>query len=125
MAANSAAVARSAVTNGKFLSGVDGRSTWARRARDLVAQLVMDRGGEDRVSEAERMILRRAAVLAVEAERLEQRFANAGEASAQELDLYQRTANSMRRLLESVGLEREARPVFGLDDYAKLVQEGR
>ena len=34
-----------------------------------------------------------------------------GEASAADIDLYQRTANSLRRLLESVGLQRRARDV--------------
>lgn len=113
MSPDSSAVARSAVTNGsRFLAGVDGRSTWARRARDIVAQLIEDRGGEDRISEAEQLILRRAAVLAVEAERLETQFALAGKASEREdLDLYQRISNSMRRLLESVGLDRVARDV--------------
>src|SRR5262249_18718123 len=38
-------------------------------------------------------------------------FAIAGEAKPDALDLYQRTANSLRRLLESVGLQRRARDI--------------
>jgi hypothetical protein len=39
---------------------------------------------------------------------LETVFALAGEALPEQIDLYQRTANSLRRLLESVGIERRA-----------------
>ena len=38
-------------------------------------------------------------------------FATAGEASVDALDQYQRTANSLRRLLEAVGIERRPRDV--------------
>jgi hypothetical protein len=102
---------RSAVTNRTaILPGVDGRSCWVRRLRDLIELHVADLGGADRASEAEYSIIRRAATLTVELERLELRFAQADAAgqaaSPADLDLYQRTANSLRRLLEAVGLKR-------------------
>jgi hypothetical protein len=75
---------------------------------------VSDLGGAETISEAERSIVRRAAVLTTELERLEQRFALAGEASADDLDLYQKTAGNLRRLLEAVGLQRRANPVNDL-----------
>jgi hypothetical protein len=93
------------------LPGVDGRSTWVRRLRDLIEAHVGDLGGDDRISEAERSIVRRAATLTVELERLEAKFAVAGEAAPADLDLYQRTAGNLRRLLEAVGLERRQRDV--------------
>jgi len=96
--------AKSKLTNGATLPGVDGRSSWVRRLRDLMALHLSDLGGEAAVSEAEKSIIRRAATLTVELERLELVFAKAGEASASELDLYQRTAGKLRRLLESLGL---------------------
>jgi hypothetical protein len=103
---------RSRVTNGSaVLPGVDGRSQWMRRLRDLIALHLSDLGGEAAVSEAERSIIRRAATLSVELERMEQSFALAGEADAPALDQYQRTSNTLRRLLEAVGLERRARDV--------------
>jgi hypothetical protein len=68
-------------------------------------------GGVEAMSAAERSIVRRAATLTVELERLESKFAEAGEASATDIDLYQRTANSLRRLLESIGLQRRAKDV--------------
>jgi hypothetical protein len=116
--------ARSRVTNGCTLPGVDGRSTWVRRLRDLMALHLSDLGGEQAVSEAEKSIVRRAATLTVELERLELRFATAGEATTADLDLYQRTSNSLRRLLEAVGLERRARNITpDLKSYVSLKAE--
>jgi hypothetical protein len=102
---------RSRLTNGATLPGVDGRSSWVRRLRDLINLHTADLGGEANVSVAEAAIIRRAATLVVELERLELKFAIAGEAQPHELELYQRTANSLRRLLESVGLQRRAKDV--------------
>lgn len=103
---------RSRVTNGKaLLAGVDGRSLWARRFRDLLNLHIADLGGEDAITEAERAILRRAAALMTELERLEAQFANTEGADADSLDLYSRTAGNLRRLLEAVGLQRRSRDV--------------
>lgn len=102
------------MSNGsEILAGVDGRSVWARRFRDLLAAHVEDLGGPDVVSEAERSLLRRASALEVELERLEARFAAAGDGGPEiaDLDLYQRTTNTLRRLLDTVGLERRSRDV--------------
>jgi hypothetical protein len=100
------------MTNGsQVVAGVDGRTTWARRMRDLIQLHLADLAGEDAVSEAEKSIIRRACTLTVELERMETNFALAGEAHPDELDLYQRSANSLRRLLESVGLERRAKTI--------------
>jgi hypothetical protein len=82
-----------------------------------------DLGGEGFVSEAERSIIRRAATLTVELERLELKFALAGQACADDLELYQRTANSLRRLLESVGIKRVPRDVTPLKDYLQEAAE--
>ena len=105
--------ARSRISNGSsLLPGVDGRSTWVRRLRDVMGLHLSDLGGDEAVSEAERSIVRRIATLTGELERMELAFALA-EAGARpdQLDLYQRTANSLRRLLEAVGLNRIARNV--------------
>lgn len=103
---------RSRITNGNaVLPDVDGRSTWVRRVRDLIGLHVADLGGIDNVSEAEKSICRRAAVLTVTLELMESKFGTTGEAKPDEIDLYQRTANSLRRLLESVGIDRRPRDV--------------
>jgi len=103
---------RSRITNGtRFLHDVDGRSPWVRRCKDIIAAHLSDLGGADNASAAERSIVRRASVLTVELERLEAKFATAGEASPDEIDLYARVAGNLRRLLEAVGLQRRARDV--------------
>jgi hypothetical protein len=103
---------RSRVSNGStLLTGVDGRSTWARRLRDLIGLHLSDLGGEDMASEAERSIVRRAATLTVELERLETSFALAGEAQPEALELYQRVSNTLRRHLEAIGIKRVPRDV--------------
>ncbi|WP_247474844.1 hypothetical protein [Bradyrhizobium sp. 30] len=79
--------------------------------RDLIGLHLSDLGGDGAVSEAERSIIRRVATLTVELERMEVGFAVAGEAQPDQLELYQRTANSLRRLLESVGLGRRPRDI--------------
>jgi hypothetical protein len=105
---------KSRITNGSaLLPGVDQRCAWVRRAKDVIAAHLSD---VPDASAAEHSIIRRIATLTVELERLEAVFAVAGEATPDQLDLYQRTANSLRRLLEAVGIERRPRlvgPNFG------------
>jgi hypothetical protein len=84
---------------------------WARRFRDLLALHINDLGGPDNVSEGERAIVRRAATLMVELERMETEFAGDNGGTLETLELYQRCANTMSRLLRSVGLKRRAKDV--------------
>lgn len=101
---------QSRITNGSaLLLNVDGRTGWARRLRDLVALHLADLGGEGAVSEAEKSLIRRAATLTVELERMEVQFATDGAADPDALDLYSRTAGNLRRLLEATGLQRRPR----------------
>ena len=99
---------RSRITNGALFA--DGRSSWARRARDLINEFVNEQlAGIDNCSPAERAIVRRIATLITELERLESKFAAKDEATPAQLLLYGRTANTLRRLLESIGLQRRSR----------------
>lgn len=105
---------RSRITNGReLLPDVDGRSPWARRFRDLIELHTTDLGGVDVLSEAQRSLVRRCATIEVELEYQEARMAELRLAdsapSEKQLDLYSRLAGNLRRLLESVGLERRAR----------------
>jgi hypothetical protein len=95
---------RSALTNGRhLLSAVDGRSAWMRRYRDLINAHESDLGGADVVSEAERRLIRRAAMLTVQTELMDARFAQSqAEVSKIDLDIYQRCSNTLRRLLEAL-----------------------
>jgi hypothetical protein len=110
--------ARTRVTNGRALlgPGVDGRTLWARRFRDVLALHLSDMGGEANTSEAEKSIARRAACLVVELEAMEVRFATGDVPEGEEdtgnlIDRYQRCANTLRRLLESLGLSRRTKDV--------------
>jgi hypothetical protein len=104
---------RSAVTNGKklFVDG-DGNSAWSRRYRDLVSGHVADTGGRDLLSEAQVSLIKRAAAIEVELEQMEGRLSK-GESI--DLDLFTRSASHLRRILETIGVERRARPVGELD----------
>ncbi|WP_429912887.1 hypothetical protein [Glycocaulis sp.] len=105
-------MARTRVANGSAaLLAADGRSLWARRYKEVLASHVSDKGGDSEVTAAELAILRRAAAITVECERMEAEFASAGQADPKALDLHQRASGSLRRLLESVGLERRAKAV--------------
>jgi hypothetical protein len=107
---------RSRVTNGAaLLPSVDGRSIWARLMRDTMAAMFAHCGGENRVSEAKRLAIRRIAALEAELIFLEDKFARTrgegGEPDAADLDLYGRLANGQRRHLEAVGWDRTQRDV--------------
>jgi len=77
--------------------------------RDIIAAHVEDQGGAELLSEAKRALIRRASALTVELERIEGRFSTA----ARDTDFlaYTTGCNTLRRLLESIGLERVARDV--------------
>jgi hypothetical protein len=108
--------ARSRVGNGKvFLPLTDGRSVTARRFRDIYEDVASDLGGLDQLSEGQKQIIRRAAMLSAESERQEALWAN-GQTEF-DINLYTVMANSLRRLLETVGLERVARPVNDGSDF--------
>ena len=113
--------ARSRVTNHKdLLPDVDGRTTIARRYRDIMAAVIVDQGGLDHLSEA-RLQFRRFTACACLAENMEARLAR-GEA----LDLgeYSTLTSTMVRVAQRIGINRMARPVESLASYleAKRVE---
>src|SRR5262245_38768040 len=113
-----AAVLRSAVTNGRklFVEG-DGNSAWSRRYRDLIAAFVSDLGGHDALSEAKLALIRRSAALALELEQMEGKLSQGDEIN---LDSYGRAASHLRRLLETLGVERKPKDVTpSLEEYAQ------
>jgi hypothetical protein len=115
---------RSAISNGKrLLPGVDNRNPWVRRAKDVIADLTNDRAGD--TSAAVMNLIRRAAVMSTELEQLEVKFATAGHAQANDLDLYTRTSGNLRRILESIGLQRGARDISppSVDAYIDHIKQ--
>lgn len=100
---------RSAVTSGRQLF-VDGNpnTAWSRRYHDLVVGHMSDLGGADLLSEAQFSLIRRAAAIECELERLDARL-SIGEPV--DLDSYGRCAGHLRRLFETIGVERKPRDV--------------
>jgi hypothetical protein len=110
------------VANGsKLLPLTDGRSATARRFRDLIEGITADLGGTDHLSEGERQLIRRAALLSAEAERLGALWAR-GEAEF-DVGAYGVLTNGLRRVFETIGLKRVARDAMSLQadlaDFAK------
>jgi hypothetical protein len=100
---------RSAVTSGRKLFVVgDSNSAWARRYHDLAARHAVDLGGPDELSEAPRSLIRRASAIECELERLEGRL-SLGQSI--DLDCFTRTASHLRRIFETLGVERKPRDV--------------
>jgi hypothetical protein len=112
---------RSQVTNGKrmFVDG-NGRSPWARRWRDLCELHAWDLCGGDlnSLSEAKRSLIKRAATIEIELEALEGKLSEGKEA---DLGTYAMAAGHLKRILETLGIERVPRDVTDIDplDYAR------
>jgi hypothetical protein len=100
---------RSAVTNGTraFIQG-DGNSPWFRRFKDITLLHIEDLGGPDGLSEAQLSLCRRAATLEVELERWDGLLSLGKEI---DLDAYSRVTNTLRRTLETLGIERKKKDV--------------
>ena len=103
---------RSALTNGNRLfvleGNADGRSASYRRFKDVLEQILADLGGADSLSEAQRQLCRRAAMLSVMAESME---ADAIGNKPFDVDLYGQLTDRLGRCLQRLGLERKARDV--------------
>lgn len=104
---------RSAISNGSsLLAGCDHRSAQMRRLKDLFNDHVADLGGVENLSTAELALVRRSSMLILQLEIMEGRWQeNKGEASAKQIECYQRVANTLRRLLESLGLQRRQKDI--------------
>jgi hypothetical protein len=103
---------RSSVSNGSRLfavAGLDGRTQTARRFRDLIEEISNDLGGPDLLSEGQRQLIRRAASLSIMAEAIE-----ADMARDMDFDVlaYGTIADRLRRLFETLGLQRVAKTVM-------------
>jgi hypothetical protein len=117
---------RSALTNGTAIifGTCDHRTAWMRRLRDLVAEHTAQLGND--VTEAERRLIARAAMLTIQCEMLDAKFANEeGVACRTDIETYQRCSNTLRRLLESLGLQARRTRTIPNDplDYARQAAE--
>jgi hypothetical protein len=104
---------RSRVTNGKqlYVELRDKNSLVSRRLFDLITIHTADLGGADACSEAEKALIRRAAMLTLQLELLEQRWArNGGEASEKSLNSYAKATGGLRRVLQTLMPDLKRRP---------------
>src|ERR1700757_1148772 len=108
---------RSKLSNGaKLLPMTDGRSATARRFRDLYEDICADLGGMDLLSEGQKQLARRAAMLSAEAERLEALAARNERPSREnwkedlankfDVDTYGQLCDRLGRVFRRLGLER-------------------
>jgi len=110
---------RSRITNGStlHLGFVDGRTEAARRFRDVLVEITSDLGGSDTLSEGQRQLARRAAMMSVQCETLEAKSI-AGEEI--DLDLYGALSDRIGRAFTRLGIKRAARNVTpDLRDYIR------
>jgi phage-related minor tail protein len=104
---------RSRVSNGsKLMAGVDGRSAEARRYRDLCQSFADDCGGASALSESQRSLIRSAAALSVQSEKLQGAVIRGEPVSDEQLT---RVANSLSRTLAR--LKRPAPRIPSLAEY--------
>jgi hypothetical protein len=98
------------VTNGRrvFAVGGDGRGAWTRRWKDIVELHVADAGGRDCMTEAMLSLCRRAATLEIQLEQLECCMSQGDDV---DIEIYGRIASHLRRILETLGVERRPRDV--------------
>jgi hypothetical protein len=100
---------RSRVTNGKSvfvtrkLSG-----PWARRFRDVLAEIINDLGGFDLLSEGQKQLARRATTISIACEQLEGACAQGSDI---DLEVYGKLSDRLGRCFGRLGLERRSRDV--------------
>ncbi len=88
-----------------------------------MAEIASDLGGSDGLSEAQRQLARRAAMLSVQGEKME---ADAIAGGAIDLDAYGALADRLSRLFARLGLKRVAREISNpiVDHFSRPVDRG-
>jgi hypothetical protein len=109
LAAERSPTVRSRITNGKqLLANIDGRTADARRYRDLAVSLADDLGGASGLTEAQRALVRQAAAMIVQSERLQSAVLRGELVDVEQLT---RLANAATRILSRLGIKRATRAV--------------
>jgi hypothetical protein len=103
--------ARSAVANRTrlFIEPLDERSLYGRRYKGLVYDIAADAGGIETLSELRLALVRRSAAIIIEIEKLEGRLARGDDTV--DVDLLGRLTGHLRRLSETLGLDRITRDI--------------
>lgn len=101
---------RSRVANGNdlFVEPTDRRTAMSRRFRDILSAIISDLGGPERLSEGERQLARRCALLSMECESLEAKSVGGAEI---DLDTYGMLTDRLGRALQRLGIKRVPKDV--------------
>lgn len=95
---------RSAITNDPLaLRGIDGRSADARRYRDVAMALADDLGGQDKLSEPTKILVRQAAALTLQVEAIQSKIVAGQEVNLEQLT---RLSNVLGRTLHRLGFKK-------------------
>jgi hypothetical protein len=113
---------RSAVSTGRrrFVDLGDAGTAWGRRYRDLETLYADDLGGASGLSGYQLGLISTCASLRCELENLEGRL-SVGEDV--DLDQYGRLAGHYRRICETLGIERKAKPVMSHWDRMQILRQ--
>jgi hypothetical protein len=104
------------------VEAIDGRSREARRFRDVLSEIVSDLGGPDTLSEGQRQLARRAAMLSTQCEIME---GQAVSGKAIDLEMFGQLTDRLGRTFQRLGLRRKARNVTPtVAEYVRTL-EGR
>ena len=106
---------RSRVTNGsKLIADVDGRSAEARRYKDVAMSLADDLGGAAGLTEAQRALVRQAAAMIVQSEKMQGAMIR-GELV--DVEQQTRVANALSRTLNRLGIKKSVGRKLSVPEY--------
>jgi hypothetical protein len=109
--------------NAPVLPTDDGRSVWARIRRDCYFAILAHCGGEDVVTETQKLAIRRLSTFEAELIFCEDKFAairaNGDEPDSADIDIYGRMVEKQRRLCNDLGWARTSRNVNTLSDLLR------
>jgi hypothetical protein len=106
---------RSALTNDPLkLRGIDGRSVDARRYRDVAIALADDLGGQDKLSESSKILVRQAAAMTVQVESLQSKIVSGDDVDIEQLT---RLSNVLGRTLQRLGIRKRADRKLTVSEY--------
>lgn len=105
----------------RSLDDLDGRTSSARRAKELIANIASDLGGAEQLSAAAQQLAQRAAILGAMLEDLETRWATGEQIPLEE---FLAATNTQRRVLVTLGLDRRTQVVDGTARVVQAIRAG-
>ena len=90
------------------LDQLDGRTIAAKQAREVISSIEADLGGRESISTARRALIENAAILGAVVQDMGAKWMSGEQI---DLNLYSTLSNTRRRLLESIGIDFQAKDV--------------